>query len=128
MAPITEVLDQEFLGHQRALLAEQRSAAAQILAALASEIRNHMERMETGAPPTEGFGSGEIESMELERARDQRRAVLARLAEIDAAVARLGAGAYGVCEVCGRQIGRARLEAIPTATRCIECQGRARRF
>ena len=31
-------------------------------------------------------------------------------------------GAYGLCESCGTEIGAERLEALPSATRCIACQ------
>jgi DnaK suppressor protein len=44
-----------------------------------------------------------------------------RLAEIDAALERLVAGTYGVCEVCGRPIPRARLEVRPMAQTCVSC-------
>jgi RNA polymerase-binding transcription factor DksA len=44
-----------------------------------------------------------------------------RLAEVDAAVARVAAGTYGTCEGCGRAIGAERLEARPTARTCIRC-------
>lgn len=43
------------------------------------------------------------------------------LAEVDAAIERLDAGAYGTCETCGRPIAPARLEARPTARQCIDC-------
>ncbi|WP_029253995.1 TraR/DksA family transcriptional regulator [Paraoerskovia marina] len=43
------------------------------------------------------------------------------LAEIDAAIARLDDGTYGICEACGREIAPARLEARPTARSCIAC-------
>ena len=49
------------------------------------------------------------------------RQVRERLDQIDAAMARLAAGSYGRCETCGGPIGPARLEARPTATRCITC-------
>jgi RNA polymerase-binding transcription factor DksA len=49
------------------------------------------------------------------------RGALARLAEIDTAIARLDAGTYGTCEVCGEPIAAARLEARPTAARCLAC-------
>jgi RNA polymerase-binding protein DksA len=42
------------------------------------------------------------------------------LAEIEAALARIDAGTYGFCAVCGRQIDEERLEAIPYATLCID--------
>ncbi|MCW2583699.1 MAG: hypothetical protein JWQ53_2489 [Klenkia sp.] len=43
-----------------------------------------------------------------------------RLAELDAAVARVAAGTYGRCEVCGLPIGEARLAARPAARTCID--------
>ena len=43
------------------------------------------------------------------------------LEEVDAAVRRLDAGTYGVCERCGEPIGEARLEARPVARLCIGC-------
>jgi DnaK suppressor protein len=41
------------------------------------------------------------------------------LEEVDAAIGRLEAGTYGLCEVCGKPIGEARLEAKPAARLCI---------
>lgn len=42
------------------------------------------------------------------------------LVEIDAALARIEDGSYGVCSACGGPIGEERLEAVPYATLCIE--------
>ena len=47
-----------------------------------------------------------------------------QLAQIDAALKRIDAGTYGVCENCGKEIHRARLEALPYATLCISCQSK----
>jgi DnaK suppressor protein len=44
------------------------------------------------------------------------------LVHIDAALARLDEGTYGRCERCGQPIAEERLEALPYATRCIECK------
>ncbi len=44
-----------------------------------------------------------------------------QLADLDQALARIENGTYGTCEVCGRPIAAARLEARPTATRCVLC-------
>jgi RNA polymerase-binding transcription factor DksA len=41
------------------------------------------------------------------------------LREIDEALARLDAGTYGTCAVCGDEIPEERLAAIPYATLCI---------
>jgi RNA polymerase-binding transcription factor DksA len=37
----------------------------------------------------------------------------------------MDAGTYGICERCGRRISLERLEALPWAVRCIDCQQRA---
>jgi len=43
------------------------------------------------------------------------------------ALARIDAGTYGVCESCGRAIGKARLLAFPRANLCVECKQREER-
>jgi DnaK suppressor protein len=45
----------------------------------------------------------------------------AHLAEIDLALERLDDGTYGTCERCGDPIPAGRLEARPTARRCVAC-------
>jgi RNA polymerase-binding transcription factor DksA len=42
------------------------------------------------------------------------------LADIDAALAKVAAGTYGLCEVGGEPIPDGRLEARPTARTCVE--------
>ena len=49
------------------------------------------------------------------------------LRAIDQALERIEKEIYGKCERCGRQIAEERLEAIPHATRCIDCQRLAER-
>jgi DnaK suppressor protein len=46
----------------------------------------------------------------------------AELRDIEAALERLDAGTYGQCTDCGVIIAPARLNAYPTAKRCIDCQ------
>ena len=45
-----------------------------------------------------------------------------QLALVDAALDRIEAGTFGVCARCGEAIAPERLEALPWAPRCIECQ------
>jgi len=47
--------------------------------------------------------------------------------DIEAALRRVRDGEYGVCVDCGTEIGVARLEAYPTAKRCIVCQEKRER-
>ncbi len=44
------------------------------------------------------------------------------LGSIENALDRIKKGFYGLCEVCGAKIPMARLNALPYATMCIECQ------
>jgi DnaK suppressor protein len=44
------------------------------------------------------------------------------LEDIEDALARLEAGTYGTCVDCGRGVAPDRLDALPWAARCIECQ------
>ena len=44
---------------------------------------------------------------------------------IDAALARIEAGTWGICRDCGNGIGTDRLEVIPEASCCIECESGA---
>jgi YteA family regulatory protein len=43
-----------------------------------------------------------------------------RLADIDAALARMEKGIYGICRICGKEIPFERMEAVPTAEYCVE--------
>ena len=41
--------------------------------------------------------------------------------DLQAALSRLEEGTYGLCEACGEEIAPGRLEAIPEASRCVNC-------
>lgn len=71
---------------------------------------------------TDDEGSAEL-ATSLDIAHVSRNA--ATLAELDAALARLEAGEYGICVDCGEEISRERLLANPAADRCCECQERS---
>jgi DnaK suppressor protein len=49
------------------------------------------------------------------------------LAQNERAIARIDAGTYGICESCGKPIGKARLQAFPRATLCVTCKQREER-
>jgi len=46
------------------------------------------------------------------------------LEQVEAALERIEAGTFGVCEDCGRAISRERLDAIPYTPWCIDCAKR----
>ena len=41
---------------------------------------------------------------------------------VDEALDRIEKGTFGICRSCGGEIGRQRLEAVPTANQCIACK------
>lgn len=49
------------------------------------------------------------------------------LAQNERALARIDSGSYGVCESCGKPIGKARLQAFPRAVLCVACKQREER-
>src|SRR5215212_3130144 len=44
------------------------------------------------------------------------------LTQVDAAIERIDEGRYGICARCGQPIAADRLEALPYASYCINCQ------
>lgn len=70
--------------------------------------------------------SGDESNAELEA--DNDRAELFRhadaLNDVDGALKRIRDGSFGICIDCSSQISTERLQAYPTAKRCIDCQVR----
>jgi len=60
------------------------------------------------------------QDVELERLEMKRR----ELRRIDEGLERLDLGGYGLCEDCDAEIAEERLEIVPFATRCVECERR----
>jgi DnaK suppressor protein len=48
-----------------------------------------------------------------------------RRQSIDEAITRLHEGTYGICAECGVEVSEKRLQAVPFAKLCVECQSRA---
>ena len=77
------------------------------------------------APEQMTYGSqAAAASQVFEQQRDLalRGRAIQHLALVDAAIARLDEETFGRCLRCGREIAPARLEALPWAAHCIECQ------
>jgi len=85
-----------------------------------------------GTPGAEGNqardeGDQALASERLDISFMTRERVAERINRLTVALERLIEGTYGECEVCGREIERTRLEALPEAVRCLECQARVER-
>lgn len=75
----------------------------------------------------EGQSSSDVIDAALDTAQDEISSRLAEvesreLASIENAIQRMDAGEYGRCEHCNCNIPLARLQALPYATYCIDCQ------
>jgi len=61
----------------------------------------------------------DVEGLDSEIAIAQNEALL--LEQVEAALERIRAGTYGICQQCGDAIDPQRLHAIPYASHCINC-------
>lgn len=106
---------------------EMKSRLRERAAQLRGEIQRTLERSseETHVRIAEQARDNEDDSFsnlivdlnlsEIDRDADELR-------RIDSALLRLSEGSYGACEDCGQKIPEARLQAEPTAVRCVRCQ------
>jgi DnaK suppressor protein len=74
---------------------------------------------ETMFPELGDQASAEIDRNFTLRLRDRERKLLKK---IDEALEKIDSGTYGVCDICGQEIGIKRLEARPVTTMCIDCK------
>ncbi len=90
-----------------------------------------LEQLRASAPPVgepkEGspYGKkeeGAAEAFELEKRLALEKGLVGHLSEVEHALRKLEQGTYGVCDVCGQSIDRARLEVLPQATLCLSCK------
>src|SRR3954452_14169549 len=97
----------------RATLDAERS---RLVEELGEEIR---------APGQMTYGSqAAAASQVFEQQRDLalRDRAVQHLELVDSALARIDDGTFGSCDSCGKPIAPARLEALPRAALCIDCQ------
>ena len=99
----------------RRRLLDRRAALIRSVAHVEDDLRWLDTNVE---PEVEEEGQEENIARLLDRLDSRQRA---DLGAIDAALARLATGDYGRCEVCDRLIPAARLDALPTATKCLSC-------
>jgi DnaK suppressor protein len=105
----------------RARLAAERARVLERLAALTGDY----DAVVAASLDTNADDEHDPEGATIAFERSQIGALVAQarehLAEVDLAVARLDDATYGTCERCGEAIPPGRLEARPTARRCVAC-------
>ena len=106
------------------------------LQAEAIGLRADNARVETQVPERLGdavqdAGDDQADSAANAFEREHEFALTANAQELldqtERALKRIDAGTYGVCESCGKAIGKARLTAFPRAILCVECKQREER-
>ena len=102
------------------LLTEARATTTARLAALRADFAGMVAASESSNADDEHDPEGATIAFERSQVDALIRQAERRLAEVDAALARVADGTYGVCLVCGRAIPAGRLEARPTTTACLE--------
>ncbi|MFE9002594.1 TraR/DksA C4-type zinc finger protein [Streptomyces sp. NPDC007875] len=91
------------------------------------------EQAITGLMRDSGDGAGDDQAdtgtKNITREHEMALAGNARemLLQTERALERLDTGTYGLCENCGNPIGKARMQAFPRATLCVECKQRQER-
>lgn len=97
-----------------------------------SHTISHMEEDGLGESMLESIGElsaydnhpADLGDVMFERSKDialrDNESIL--LTEIETALQRMDNGNYGICKECGREIDVERLEVLPWATYCVECQ------
>lgn len=101
--------------HFKKQLLEQRAALLRQVARAEDDLR----WLDSNVEP-EMMDEGQEKSLALVLTRlDDRGKV--EIDAIDRALARIAANSYGTCIGCGRPIPAARLQALPTAERCLTC-------
>jgi RNA polymerase-binding protein DksA len=104
-------LRQKLLNRQRVLVAEVRAKREQAA-----------EGNEDAIAPVGDAGDESVLRMATDLDLQEAGRDVQELNDIDAALRRMDDGAYGTCEECGQDIGYPRLNAQPTARRCIADQ------
>jgi RNA polymerase-binding transcription factor DksA len=104
-----------------ALLEDERQSALTMLATLTRDFTGIVDASADSNADDEHDPEGSTIAFERSQVGALIEQAERRLAEIDAARARIDAGTYGRCEVCGEPIPDGRLEARPVARTCVGC-------
>ncbi|MFI8526029.1 TraR/DksA family transcriptional regulator [Promicromonospora sukumoe] len=103
------------------LLVADRERTAELISSLSGSIASMVEAARLTTSDDEHDPEGSTIAFERSQASALLATATEHLADVDAALARIPAGTYGVCERCGREIAPDRLRARPTARTCIAC-------
>lgn len=129
MAPRKRRLTAERIKDFRKRLGEEREKVLGSLSDIEARTsgQDEFEMIAEEGDADDGASDAAIETLDRGTEFALEENLRTMLEEIDAATEKIGKGTYGVCDNCGRDIKMARLERIPSATMCVECQERLER-
>lgn len=111
-------------------LTQVRTQLEAEMAALEAEIAAAETAIAEG-DVSEGAGDDQADTGAKTYAREHEMALTHNFRDLliqnERAIERMDAGTYGICESCGKPIGKARLQAFPRATLCMPCKTREER-
>ena len=110
-----EYMNDAQLAHFRKILLDWKEQ----LISEAESTKSYIQDESTAMPDINDRATQEEEFALALRTRDRERKLIRK---IDKSIAEIDSGDYGFCETCGVEIGVRRLEARPTATKCIDCK------
>lgn len=107
------------------LLSEERARLERVREGVVGELGDPAEQR-TALAETSGADQHPADAGTERFERDKDLSIMAgidaELVDVESAMKRLEHGAYGKCELCGRPIGEARLQARPAARYCVKDQ------
>jgi len=113
------------LAQVRKELKSEASGLRADIAKVRSDIADRLTDAVGDAGDDEADAGAKAFEREHELVRTQNAQDL--LHQTERALQRIDAGTYGVCESCGKAIGKARQLAFPRATLCVKCKQREER-
>jgi RNA polymerase-binding transcription factor DksA len=105
----------------RHVLESERASALDRVQTLRSELESLAGDAEDANGDDEHDPEGSTLAFERARVAALHADAMSNLQDLGRAVAKLASGSYGVCEYCGKEIARARLEALPATRSCRDC-------
>lgn len=117
-------MKKEDLAHFKKLLLEKREDMLRELGNLKDSDMASTLKDASGENSAYSFHMADVgtDNMEREKAFFFATREGRFLYHIEQAIERIEAGTYGLCQECGNEIGRERLEAVPHARLCIACK------
>jgi len=114
---------------------EQLQVFREALLELRVKLASNVNHIQNEALRTGGNSTAELSDLPLEHLADRgsdnfvrdlmisiMQSSEAELCDIDAALEKIEAGTFGVCEGCNKKIKRKRLKALPFARLCVTCK------